>query len=499
MTKKILSISALFIALSLQANAQSLKSEAKFWVKGNELKSNINLNGNAPIQDNHSSSLMTSLGENASNFYVVFQSLDSEATDLVDFDMKCYQHAITTKNINFTESPEIIKQKIETGAIVKYSFDLKNYKVTDEFMLVNNAKDQTYIYEVVYMNKDFSLEDHKHLQTYLSLKYGVTLLNTDNYLSSENEILWSNKTNSEFNKNIIGLGNSVFYDLNQTQSQNSIDKLLSISSHSLKNNEFILIGNNNKLNHFKTVENQDVLEKEYLVQTTSRNEESLNLNFNTKLIGNFSALKTYYLVLNDNTKIKGEFKNNELFFNDIKVNSNGNGIDRISIVSDSFNIKAELAEAWFLNDKGEITIKPEITKNTDKYEVSWFFNDKQISDKQEVLVNKTGVYEMKISSNNQEHSYKTTVYNNLNAKVSDEIKIYPNPILANQDFKISYDLSKISNIEIYIYQQNGKLVTKQNLGRTDSGVFDFKISHSGVYLLISIIDGKTNLNKLIVK
>ncbi len=498
MIKKVLSIATLCFALSLQTqvNAQNLKSEAKFWVKGSDAKSVVNLNGNYPLSEDNQGAIMAQLGDNHSNFYIVFQSFDSHSVDLADLNMKCYQQKITTQNINPQSLDVPLMEKIQSGAILKYGFNLGNYKVTDEFMLVNNVKDRTYIYEIIYMNKEFTDIDHKYLQTYLSLKYGISLIDNNNYLSNQNVVLWDNSYAPEFNKNIIGLGKSNFYDFSKNSSINSVDKLLTISSNTLRNEEYLLIGNNAKNNRFENKGSEMVLEKTYLAQTASGSEEVATLSFNTSLLENFDASKTVYLTINGETKIKGNVDKNSIVFNDVILN----GKDLLSVSYDLSSVKADLADAWFLNDRGEITIKPEIKadKKSD-YTVAWYFNDKLVSNKENLPTNKTGVYEMRVTSNNVTNSYQTNVYSKIDGKISNEITVYPNPVSAGEDFKISYNLTSESNVELYVYQMNGKLVDQRTLGRFNQNEFNYKLDTSGVYILISKIDGKANINKIIVK
>jgi len=502
MIKKVLSIATLCFALSLQnqANAQSLKSEAKFWIKGTDAKSVTHLNGNYPLSEDNQGAILTPIGDNHSNFYIVFQSSDSQSVDLADLNMKCYQHKITTQNINNHGLDVPLAEKIQTGAIVKYGFNLGNYTVTDDFLLVNNEKDKTFIYELIYVNKEFTDVDHKQIQTYLSLKYGITLIDINNYLSNKQVVLWDASYAPEFNKNVIGLGKSNYYDFNQQTTINSVDKLLRITSNSLKNEAYILVGNNAKSNRFVNVGNEMILEKTYLVQTTSESEEIITLNMDTRLFENFDASKDVYLNLNNGRKIKGNVDINSLVFTDVVLNLDGNGKEQFSISYDLSSVKAELADAWFLNDRGEVTIKPEVIadKKAD-VKIAWYYNKQLISNKKDLIVNKTGNYEMKVTSNNVTNSYQTTVYSKVDAKVSNEISVYPNPVSADQEFKISYNLGSESNVEIFIYQLNGKLVTHQNLGRFNQNEFNFKLTTAGVYMIVSKIDGKTSINRQIVK
>ncbi len=502
MIRKILSVTTLCFILTFQTQmiAQNLKSEANFWIKGSDSKSVVNLNGNYPISDDNQGAIMMPLGADHSNFYVVFQSFDAHEVDLASVQMKCFQQNLTTQNINPQSLDVPLLEKIQTGAILKYGFNLGNYQVTDDFVLLNNDKDRTYIYEMIYVNREFTDIDHKYLQTYLSLKYGVSLLNVNNYLSHENEVLWNPNISIDFNKNIIGLGKSNFYELNQFSSKNSVDQLLTISSNSLKNEEYVLIGNNANANRFVNNGNEMILEKQYLAQTKAKGEKTISLRFNLSMLENYDVSKSVHLNINDEDKIEGKIDKNEIIFSDVVLNSNGNGIDYLSLSYDLSSIKADLADAWFLNKNGQLTIKPEIiTDNQSNYSVAWYFNNKLISNKTDLVTDKTGIYEMRITSKNTTNSYQTTVYNQLESSISNEITVYPNPIEVGQDFKVSYNLGSESNVEISIYQLDGKLVTNQKLGRFNQQDFVSKLEAAGVYMIISKIDGKANINKIIVK
>src|SRR5690606_29730177 len=120
MKKRIL-LSAVLLS-SCFSFAQSFQNRTSFWVKPDKAQNvRQTLNKNAAFSQNVSQSLTTSIGEGASNFYVVFKSEDNVEKDLLDFTFTCYQNAVTTHNINYPD-PATIDQKRKTGAIVKYGF-----------------------------------------------------------------------------------------------------------------------------------------------------------------------------------------------------------------------------------------------------------------------------------------------------------------------------------------------------------------------------------------
>lgn len=89
----------------------------------------------------------------------------------------------------------------------------------------NNEPWQGDIFEnVVYANR-ITGNDLLKVNTYLSLKYGVTLKNTTTYqyMATDGTVIWDGATNSAFHHNIAGIGRDDIELLNQKQS-NSINQ-----------------------------------------------------------------------------------------------------------------------------------------------------------------------------------------------------------------------------------------------------------------------------------
>ncbi len=73
-----------------------------------------------------------------------------------------------------------------------------------------------------YLVFDRALGEDERLQfeTYLALKYGISLANVD-YKSSENQVIWSAEENASFSNNLFGIGRDDYFGLYQKQSASS--------------------------------------------------------------------------------------------------------------------------------------------------------------------------------------------------------------------------------------------------------------------------------------
>ncbi len=81
----------------------------------------------------------------------------------------------------------------------------------------------TYYAEAMVFPSTISAAEHQRVQSYLAIKYGITLDQTvaTNYLSGDGSVVWNVTTNTGFNNNIIGIGKDDCQGLNQKQSKSA--------------------------------------------------------------------------------------------------------------------------------------------------------------------------------------------------------------------------------------------------------------------------------------
>lgn len=436
MNKKIL-LSAVLLS-SITTVAQNFESRASFWVKPSKANtSSKQLNKNTSLENNSDQSLTTSIGSGQSNIYLVFKSDDVEAKDLMNFTYTCAQHTLTTRNINH-QNVENIDEKIRNGAIVKYSFNFNAVGDKNYISFIDDVNDNTHLYEAIYVNDTFSELDHQQVQSYLSIKYGISLINDANYFNDKGKQIWNNNLNPEYNKSITGLGRSDYFGLNKLQTINSIDKRLEITTDGFSNNEYLFFGTNNLATNFINIDDVELLQSSWLVQTTKQSKlASLKFKLNTTL----KTEGTYQLLINPNDvafklsenvlKVDGRIEGEYLVFDNVLFDIDGNGYDTFTIAYNAHTTTQ--------------AVKPEI------------------------------------------------VYG------SSAVEAYPNPANINQTVTVTHNFDKATNLNVHVFTVDGKLVHKQEVNNTNNFVYETKFTAPGVYLIVSTYNGQVTTNKIVVK
>ncbi|WLD24611.1 T9SS type A sorting domain-containing protein [Flavobacterium dauae] len=433
--KRTILLTAVLFA-SVTTFAQKFENRASFWAKPGSTENTKQVVGKAAIDNPSNQSLTTSIGAGSSNFYVVFKSEDNVEKDLMDFTFTCYQHTLTTHNINYTDVKKV-EEKRRTGAIVKYGFDFPNASGDKNYVtIVDKPNDLTNVYEVIYVNDKFTELDHQQIQTYLSVNYGISLINSANYFDANGKQIWNNNLNPQYNNAITGLGRSDYFKLNKIQTVNSVDKRLEISTTNFNDNEYLFIGTNNENTAFVKTNDGEILDSSWLVQTNATSNLT-TLRFNLKSI---KSAGTYELLINQNAtafvndnvlKVQGKVEGNQLVFENVLFDADGNGYDTFSI--------------GYTTTAKENT-KPEV-----------------------------------VSAN------------------TSRVNAYPNPAGVNETVSVSYNFGKTTNLYIHVFTVDGKLINKKEINNIDHYVFDTKFNASGVYLIVSTYNGEVSTNKIVVK
>ncbi len=88
---------------------------------------------------------------------------------------------------------------------------LYNYNSNENIFNLGNLTDEGYMPEIIIFNRALGSEEKLKIETYLALKYGITLYNKGNYLSPLNKYLWNNSsksTDETFKNRITGIAKS---------------------------------------------------------------------------------------------------------------------------------------------------------------------------------------------------------------------------------------------------------------------------------------------------
>lgn len=432
MKRKILLAAVLFA--SITTFAQKFENRTSFWAKPGASETSKQILGKS-TNGNTNQSLVTQIGAGSSNFYVVFKSEDNIEKDLLNFTFTCYQHTVTTHNINYHDVQKV-EEKRRTGAIVRYGFDYPNAGGDKNFVSVADVpNDLTNVYEVIYVNEAFTELDHQQIQTYLSLNYGISLINPGNYFDVNGNQIWNPTLNAQYNNSITALGRSDYFGLNKTNTVNTVDKRVELSANHFNNNEYLFIGSTNDKTSFTTVKDTELLDSSWLVQTNAGSNLA-TLKFN---LGSLKTTGVYELLINQNAttfandanvlKVQGKVVGNQLVFENVLFDSDGNGFDTFSI---GYSAKAKE------NKASEIVIKS-------------------------------------------------------------EINAFPNPANINETVNVNYNFGKATNLNIHVFTVDGKLITKKEVNNVNNHVFTTSFATSGVYLIVSTYNGQVTTNRIVVK
>lgn len=417
--------------------AQTFENRTTSWIKPEKtLNKKKALNDNVVFNKNVTQSLTTSIGEGDSNFYIVFKSEDASETALLDFTFTCYQHTVTTHNINYPDA-NLVDLKRKTGAIVKYGFNFPSAVEEKNFVTINdNPHDLTDIYEMIYVNDSFSELDHQQIQTYLSLKYGISLIDNRNYIDTNGRSIWNKELNNAYNHYITGTGRSDYFGLQKTETVNSIDKRLTFSTNQFNDNEYLMIGTNTEYSNWINNGEIELLDTSWLVQTnTDSNLTTLKFNLGTKLnqTGVYELLvhptASNFAVDDNVVRYQGKVEENQIVFSNVVFDADGNGFDTFGI-----------AYKKQVNDEAQ----PKIVTNSD-------------------------------------------------------INAYPNPANMNEIVTVSYEFDKPTNLNIHVFTIDGKFIDKKEINNTTGYQFETTFNTAGIYLILSTYNGQVVTNRVIIK
>lgn len=161
---------------------------------------------------------------------------------------------------------------------------------------------------------ELSANQKNRVESYLALKYGITLNNKSSYKNSKNIVFWNNKNNNIFPNFIFGIGRDDISGLNQLQSESVHDKDYLIASVEelmetnlekqsatyIENNHFIVFGSNNKDNK-NTLVNEEpnafgirTIVRKWLSQNTGSKSKDITVYFKITIAGGISEQLEQY-------------------------------------------------------------------------------------------------------------------------------------------------------------------------------------------------------------
>lgn len=411
------------------------------------------------------------IGKKASIF-TVLKSIDNKEIFMFSLQNEKSFTSFTNKKVVIDDKTTKYKGNIKNGVIVSLTFQknsISNKKgsLVFEESLLNDAEGHNQIAELICIPYSVSYDNRLIIETYLSIKYGISLHGESSYVNSKGEIIWDFEQNRGYNNQITGVGKDTLTGLFQKQSKNveeegmilGLGKVFSTNSKNtskLDHNDFILWGNTGESLEFKEFGNSKFLktERTWKLKTISSTSKIFSIQIlidKNKLFKKSNELdnlsKEYWLAIDstnssnfidkDTKLIRGVLNDkNEIVFDDIKLSSNSSYFFKL--------VK--------LNNKVNSPLKPDYT--------DLHINTENFSD--------------------------------------DQVLIYPNPIKINEYINIDFKLNEESKINIEILDVGGRVLRARQLGVAKSLFVKEIFQIAGTYIIKVTINDVVKSYKIVV-
>lgn len=155
---------------------------------------------------------------------------------------------------------------------------------------------------------ELTANEKNRVESYLALKYGITLAQGTTYRNSQNTVFWNGVNYNKFYARIFGIGRDDISGLNQLQSESVHNKDYLISSVgplaasnpdkqasvSIENNNFIVFGDNGQADLLQPANDQQVrlLGRKWLSQNTGDKSPLIPMYFKLNLAGAINQAMT---------------------------------------------------------------------------------------------------------------------------------------------------------------------------------------------------------------
>lgn len=249
------------------------------------------LNFNRALSILKDEQLLVSKSKLKSSFtlFVVFKSREQQEKNILRYKVGREELKITNKRAQSTNGLEYSKYDANSGVVLEYSANLNGVKNSNICSLllgdqlskndddIESQEHKTAIFEFIFYPRVLTEMEKLKIESYLSIKYGVSLIGEKNYLSASGIKIWNYNDNKSFNKNVTGIAKDEKSDLFQKQSLNStqkdihigfgsLDSISKLTEENIDNETFLVWGNNNGNMLFK----KDQTDRESSIQKMNR-------------------------------------------------------------------------------------------------------------------------------------------------------------------------------------------------------------------------------------
>ncbi|WP_291151828.1 T9SS type A sorting domain-containing protein [Flavobacterium sp. UBA7680] len=328
-----------------------------------------------------------------STLFMVIKSPSKEDNTVLIMEKGGDKTFFTTKKIQSDKDLLLNKGNSEKGTLITYACNKnstltkKKGSITIDDLFYEDKDGKNLMMELIYFPKYLNELEQNMIESYLSIKYGISLNGDKDYYNSNREKIWTFKDNKDYNYRVSGIGRDDLYELNQKQSGNyekdglyigfnKIEKSNKLNSSEIEDKTFIMWGDNNETTFIKENEGnykkmkrvwklqshgklnsvlstQIILNKEEMIIEDLKKEDKFDsdivwLAIDTTQNGTFNFKSAYY--------IKPEVRENNLVFNNVSLKSNTSCLFTFVKASD-FIVKEEIeASNCGLGQLGKVKI-----------------------------------------------------------------------------------------------------------------------------------------------
>ncbi|WP_157485849.1 T9SS type A sorting domain-containing protein [Flavobacterium soli] len=162
------------------------------------------------------------------SLFAVFRSDSEDEVTLMNLKLNGSSTKITNKGIvNETEN-RYSKVDTKQGIVLSYLVDRKVRGRKKSRMILENLSrpntEEGYrndLMELLWYDRVLGDIERRKVETYLSIKYGISLLGQVDYVDSEGHTIWDSKENAAYGSRVTGIGKDGFWGLEQKQSGNA--------------------------------------------------------------------------------------------------------------------------------------------------------------------------------------------------------------------------------------------------------------------------------------
>ncbi len=301
------------------------------------------------------------------SLFVVFKSDFEDERTVLQINRGKTNILITSKEVLHNKEMTY-KLASDKGIILSYlnANNDKNGKkrnsLTIDDIFGQDEEGNEQLMELIYFPTILDGLNRKKIETYLSIKYGISILGDFDYLDSGAERIWDAKKNKAYNNRVTGIGRDEAFHLYQKQSGNAekdgiyigfgtVDTTNADNKYKIKDRSFLLWGDNAGRTTFRTDKNSSlkkmsriwkmqvsgiqpkdsiktqlkISKKELGYGTTLSGQEFLWLCINKSEAPEFDLTSSKYI------RQSGE-DNENIYFNDIAWDEDGSGADLFTFV-----------------------------------------------------------------------------------------------------------------------------------------------------------------------